>query len=579
MILQALNDYYHRLADDEEQDIAPYGFRPQNISFCIVLSREGKLVHVQDLRNNDGGNVRPRRLRVPYLQTRTSGDWANFLWDNTGYVLGCDSGTKADKLKKRFGLFVELHRKMLARCDDEGLALVCRFLEDWSPSRCAELPNWDEVRDAQLVFGLQGEEGFIHDRPILRQLWVEQVAEVVETQPGVSLLSDKAGEMATMHPAIQGVSGCAPTGAMIVSFNTPAFTSYGCSGNNMNAPITPGEAFEYTTALNHLLRERSRRVQVADMTTVFWTAKPTAAELAVPGLFAGPLPQQAEDNEQLAGVRAFLDSLKQGRVDDSLASRDEPDTPFFVLGLSPNRTRIAIRLWLVSTVGDLHRKLADHVARVTIAGSDGRTPLVRELLRETAREAKDIPPLLAGSLMRAILTDAPYPDGFYQAIFRRIRADRRMNATRAAAVKAVLMRNFRKEITVSMDPESPEPAYHLGRWFALLEKTQKDALGERINSTIKDRFFTAASATPAAVFPRLIQLSQHHLRKMAQAGLTGLCVTREKQVQGIAQRLARFPRRLDLQEQGLFYLGYYHQTQDLYTSKQDKDSASEIERE
>ena len=122
---------------------------------------------------------------------------------------------------------------------------------------------------------------------------------------------------------------------------------------------------------------------------------------------------------------------------------------------------------------------------------------------------------------------------------------------------------------MGLDPQRTDPAYRVGRLFAALEMTQKDAL-PNINATIRDRYFGAASATPGAVLPRLLRTYQHHLSKLEG----GRKVIREKLVQEILNPLDAFPTHLNLTEQGLFALGYYHQIQDFYTPK-DKNSASE----
>ena len=114
---------------------------------------------------------------------------------------------------------------------------------------------------------------------------------------------------------------------------------------------------------------------------------------------------------------------------------------------------------------------------------------------------------------------------------------------------------------MALDPDRTEPAYHLGRLFAALEKVQDDAM-PGTNATIKDRYFGAASATPGSVFPRLIRMSQHHAAKLENQGHK---VTHERRVQEIVGRLDGFPAHLPLPAQGLFAVGYYHQRQDLFT--------------
>ena len=194
------------------------------------------------------------------------------------------------------------------------------------------------------------------------------------------------------------------------------------------------------------------------------------------------------------------------------------------------------------------------------------------LLAQTARESKEVSPLLGGALLRSILTATPYPESFLQALIRRNRAERDIRHPRAAAIKAVLIRNYQQEITMSLNPDHPKPAYQLGRLFAALEKNQQDAL-PGINATVKDRFFGAASATPGAVFPRLIRLGQHHIAKLEDSLKK---VNAEKQVQEIMGRIESFPGHLDLVAQGMFALGYYHQHQD-FSTKKDKEQAQPAE--
>jgi CRISPR-associated protein Csd1 len=210
-------------------------------------------------------------------------------------------------------------------------------------------------------------------------------------------------------------------------------------------------------------------------------------------------------------------------------------------------------------------KVVRHQRALSIARSpkDRQTLPLWLLLRQTARDAKDVPPLVGGSLLRSVLTGGPYPTALVAAVVRRIRADHLIHHPRAAILKAFLTRNYSLEVAEMLDVERPEPAYHLGRLFAALEKTQEDALGK---GTIKDRFFGAASATPATVFPRLLRLSQHHIAKLEG----GRRVNAERRVQEIASRLTDFPLHLDLTGQGLFALGYYHQRLDFFTPKGSK---------
>lgn len=125
---------------------------------------------------------------------------------------------------------------------------------------------------------------------------------------------------------------------------------------------------------------------------------------------------------------------------------------------------------------------------------------------------------------------------------------------------------------MSLNPESKNPAYLLGRLFAALEKVQQDAIGDA-NASIKDRFFTSACATPASVFPVLLRLSQHHIAK-AEYG---------RYIDGLIEDILNLldinqnpiPTHLNLDEQGIFILGYYHQRANFYLSKGEREKMQE----
>lgn len=586
MILNALNDYYERLATDPNEDIARAGYSLQKMSFCVVIPENGQRPQFQSLEmDNDDGRSIALSVVVPG-QSKPSGAGINpcLLWDNSSYLLGVRADDpKPERTRQSFEAFRSRHLALETEIQDTAFSAVCRFLEWWQPEKATDYPELADIIQSFGCFRLKGETGFVHERPAIRNWWDKQSCSEIPKQ-GICLVSGEERPLARVHsPKIKGVRGAQTAGASIVSFNLDAFESYGMS-QSYNSPVSEQAAFQYATALNRLLADRSRTVLLGDATMVFWTETATKAEVLIPGLFATPPPPapDGEDNEVLTQLRAFFNRLAQGKPDELAGLAEEADVPFYVLGLSPNSARVSIRYWLVSTVRQLTQCLTRYAQEVDLIGApDGMIPTTRQLIRETARDADDVPPLLSGSLTHALLSGAPYPLAFYQAILRRIRAEQFVDKNyrkdwmkamhrRAAAIKAVLIRNYKKEIAVALDIDRPEPAYHLGRWFALLEKTQKDAMGENINATIKDRFFTAASSTPASVFPRLIRLSQHHLNGIESKGLR---VSRERQFQEIADRLRDFPRNLSLEAQGLFHLGYYQQMKDLYTKKSDQLSA------
>jgi CRISPR-associated protein Csd1 len=367
------------------------------------------------------------------------------------------------------------------------------------------------------------------------------------------------------------VDGTATAEGALVSFNEESSWSYG-KGQNFNAPVSKAAAFGYTTSLNYLLRRDHRqRVKIGDAITIFWTAR----ESPIEG-FMGLILDPREDAGDLKSIRLFLEAIREGKMPQEFG---DPEIPFFILGLSPSAARISVRFWHVSTVGDMAENIGQHfrdLAIVTRYETDPKFPSMRHILLETFINHKsktkpnwdNLKPLLAGALMRAILTGAAYPESLLLAILGRIKADQNVNYLRAAIIKACLVRKSRvsrigKEVKMALDRESQNVAYRMGRLFAVLEKAQLDAV-PGANTTIKDRYYGSASATPRVVFPQLLRLAQHHIQKAEYGKWT------DKMIEEVIQGISEFPAHLSLDDQGMFAIGYYHQRQAFFAKSKDK---------
>lgn len=574
--LVALIHYHERLTADPTQPVPEYGFSREKIHLQAVLDRDGSLTALEDIRNvNDRGKPIPQLLLVPDGGGRSGiGLKPFFTWDNSGYVLGRDNKGNAKRAAEMFSAFRDLHLSMHDEVgDDEAYAALCRFLERWNPAKAVTLTNWNELAGLNVVFKLRGQEAFIHQSEAVKRAWQRRVDGSTNDERsgvrGASLITGEDETLARLHPLVSGVAGANTTGAAIVSFNLDAFTSYG-KAQSYNSPVGIHDAFRYTTALNWLLADATHRARIGDATVVFWTDRAEAkeAEEVFAAIFGEEVPkdESSESGTTIDRLGVFLNAARQGRLVDVMS---DPDAPFYVLGLSPNASRINLRFWLAGTVAQFAGRLTQHAADLEIIqpkGSESDPPLViRRLLWETVQEPKDIPPQLAGEVARAVLGGLPYPQTLFSSVVRRVRADMAMNYRRAAILKAYLARNRNQEVPVALDKDHPEEAYHLGRLFAGLEKTQEDATEGKLSSTIKDRYFGAASATPASIFPRLLRLHQHHLDKIENPSWR---LNRERLIGEICSHIRRFPPHMPLEKQGLFYVAYYHQRQDFFTKKE-----------
>ncbi|HVU32029.1 MAG TPA: type I-C CRISPR-associated protein Cas8c/Csd1 [Opitutaceae bacterium] len=585
--LRALNQLYERLAGDERYHIARPGYSAQRVSFCLVLNPDGSLAAIQDERDTAGKKPVPRQLTLPG-QAKPPGQGLNpgFLWDNSAYLLGYKAADeKPERTAKSFAAFRERHLNLAAAeptlAADPGFAAVCDFVRDWTAARAAAFKTQlDDFAGMGFgVFRMTGENGYVHDRAAVTTYWERiQSAPDSGSSRGQCLITGEPEQPLAqlIEPAIKGVRDAQSGGAKIVSFNCDSFTSYG-KEQALNSPISQTAAFRHATALNALLagpQSHLHRIQIGDATTVFWTERPTTTESFLAEFLEGRTPEDepgAQDEPLRARLQTFLGVLRDGggRGLDGLG--DAGDTPFYVLGLSPNAARISIRFWHASSLADFVRSLGAHFRDLRLVRSfparEPEFPPAWLLLRQTARESKDIAPLLAGPFLRAIITEGPYPPMLASAVVRRIRADREVGYLRCSILKAFLNRNHQLDLPMSLDVARSEPAYRLGRLFAALEKTQEDAL-PGLNATIRDRFYSSASATPAVVFPRLLRTYQHHLSKAAAERGLGLKINRERLVQEICAGLSEMPAHLSLEGQSLFALGYYHQRQAFYAKSE-----------
>ncbi len=562
MILQALKEYYDRKAADPESGIAPLGWERKEIPYLIVLDEDGSLVRIEDTQELVNKKKRAKTFLLPQSVKRSSGVASNLLWDNVEYVTGVLSKGKIERVS-------EQHRAFVARLselsDCPSVKPVKSFLSkpDFR-EQLAKCPEWkNAVEECAFVTFKLVEATY----PIVN---ASDVAEYIDrliqqkgddTQGSVCLISGKQDNTAKLHPAVKGVQGTNTTGGNIVSFNFPASCSYG-KEQGENAPIGKQAAFEYTTALNMLLSKDSKqKISVGDATTVFWSEKQTSLEDDFSDIFTEP----AKDNPDkgVAAVERLLDSVRSGSF-----GREKDSTRFYVLGLSPNSARISVRFWHFGTVAEMESRFADWFENLQIihGPKDKEHLSLWRLLVSIAPlgKSENIPPNLAGAVMRSILEGSPYPATLLSSAILRIKAEREVSYPRAKLIKAFINRNYKNErkLTVSLDKDNTNIGYLLGRLFAVLEKVQEGA-NPGINATIRDKFYASASSTPNAVFGNLMRLKNHHLSKLQQ----GRSIYFEKLIGEVVSEIPSFPAHLALNEQGQFAIGYYHQRQDFFIKK------------
>ncbi|WP_110647215.1 type I-C CRISPR-associated protein Cas8c/Csd1 [Salinicola peritrichatus] len=579
MILSALNDYYQRLAAQDKVPVP--GFSSEKISYALVFSHQGEPVAIDDLRDTSGKTPRPRPQQVPVDKRRTSGIHAYPLWDKTAYALGV-TASEGRRLADEHAAFKARQFELFGGCDDPELQAFLVLLDQWQPERLVALPGYsEEVLDTNVVFRLEGQQRYLHENPTARSLW-RTALDSDEGETGQCLIAGEAALLGADHPAIRGVRGAQSSGASLVSFNSDAYNSYGHKGQS-NASISKSAIFGYSTALNYLLRgdnDNHQRLQIGDATVVFWAEASDAAHAEAAEGFFAMLNEPPSDEQEAAKLGTLLADVAQGRPLAELDPRLESDTRFFVLGLAPNAARLSVRFWCADTLDRLARHYAQHHRDLALEPTPwkGIAPGSWWLALQTAPmhggqkpKADDVSPQLAGELMRAILTGSRYPQSLLSNLVMRFRNDGHITGARIALCKAVLARAARlaahsnshpQEVPVSLDRHSTHPGYLLGRLFAELESAQRGALGDQVNATIRDRYYGAASATPASIFPMLLRNAQNHLSNMRKKDKGGLAHTIEREIGAIVNGLGdTFPKHLKIEDQGRFAIGYYHQSQ------------------
>ena len=588
MILQALTAYYEQLVRLGKLSV-PGWDDSFKVSYELRLNDAGQLVSVLDLRTETKMGKKtvlaPRAMRVPAHEKRSSGIVANFLCDNSTYLLGADEKGKPERSTDCFKACAKLHHTILDGVDSPAARALLAYFDSWDPAQAAAHPllaeQWKEITgNANLIFGYEAADhshSFVNDDPAIQNAWQAHYNDrSADSDMGQCLITGKYAPIERTHPNISGVPGAQSSGAALVSFNAPAFCSYGHEQGD-NAPVSKYAAFAYTTALNRLLADRNHCKHVGDTTILCWAenAEPVYQDAMSMFLFGADEAAGIQESD----VPAALKRLSAGQTVPFLEKELSPDQHFYLLGLAPNAGRLSVRFFLRDTFGSFAQNLQKHAEEMAIDCSKKekfRTLPIWAVVNETTRTVPGQPakpsPQLAGDLLRAVLTGGRYPATLLNGVTLRIRAEQNVTRGRAAVIKAYYLRNYPTELnkevyTVSLNETTNVP-YLLGRLFSVLEAVQK-AANPGINTTIKDRYFNAACATPSMAFPTLLRLSQKHLRKLND----GLATYYDKQITELMAQLPEsgFPARLSLPDQGKFAIGYYHQTQKRFAKKNEEE--------
>lgn len=584
MILQALVKHYENLV--EEEKVSKQGWCSAKVSYEIELSKEGEIKNIICLKiEEERGKktvIRPQNLLVPEMVTRSSGVSANFLCDNAKYLLGI-SQEKDEKNKKRaeecFLAARDKHLSLLNHAEGEMAKAICLFFQNWKPEKAMKYPkiseNWEDITDGgNLIFGMGTH--YAQDDMQIKRIWDNRKMEINQEAKGICLVTGEQEEISRIHRGIKGVPGAQSSGAALVSFNAPSFESYG-KEQSYNAPVGKYAEFAYTTALNYLLSDRKYSLQIGDTMVVFWAE---SGKTDYQDAFLECMEPPIDNQEELKGL---FERIQEGKPIIIKGNELNPEQRFFILGLAPNAARLSVRFFYENSFGKILTNISEHYKRMEIIKpkwEENQYLGVQEMLFETVnKKSTDKKPIsnMATMTFRAILSGDRYPARLYSDTLIRIRAEqdeKKLSWKRMSIIKTYLIHNYKwkeGENYMGLNEESNDIAYVLGRLFSVLESIQADA-NPGIQATIRDRYFNSACGTPASVFPVLIKLKNSHMKKIGREK-EGTKKYYEKLFADIMWKINEqegFPKRLSLEEQGKFALGYYHQIQKKYKKREEK---------
>lgn len=563
MILKALYDYYHRSGNLPQK-----GMELKEIGFLLVIDANGEFVRFEDRRID---NKHAQEFLVKKSVGRTSAPKANYLYDNSAYVFGySDKGEDAGVIC--FNTFkASIESIFQAYPDNSDMKAIHAFYQKDREAiikRVKEDPLWSEItknlskKYSFFSFIIEGDTRIVAEKVELLGLSNDE-----EVFYNICSVTGNRVPVSRLHTTIKLTKD---TGALVSFQKNSGYDSYG-KMQAYNSSIGEEAEFAYTTALNYLLRSDSRnKFLIGNRTFVFWSSKDNEAgrqvEECIWEMFSFSDTKGDDPNKGIEQVRKVFKSIYSGYLKTSL------DDKFYILGLAPNSARIAVIYWAEIPLVEFAERISRHFDDMEIV--DGRKEPkpysgLRSMLASITLggDSSKITPNLPEAIVKSIFQGLPYPQPLFASCIRRIRAEssdkdkKAISITRAAIIKAYLNRlnNNEQNITVMLDKENTNQGYLCGRLFAVLDKIQGDANGQH---SIKERYMNSASSTPAAVFATILNLSAHHSEKLSE----GRNIFFEKVKQEIFAKMDAngFPTHLDLQDQGRFFVGYYHQLQSFY---------------
>lgn len=616
MLISALNDYYDILTSRKR--IAEEGYSEQGISYVIVLREDGTISDIVDIRSKREETtkkgktltvIEPKNMLMPE-RPRSTTVKAYFVENRPAYIFGLNYHSKEDKewleidspdkknntISLKHQALAEETERDFSDIDSDLARSYLAFARKWNPdeerSNIKLLGLKKDLNGAKFAFCTEADlNAYLHDDPAVKKKW-EQLRTTSENENSVICQDSVTGEnepVAEVHDAFVKGKGVgilnAGIGPTIVNFKPESFNSYG-HRQGENACISQKVMKRYTRAMNYLLSSKNNHSYLDGMTLMFWSMDGNKANDDLVSFF---LNQQSVSQDELdSEMRKVADLAEKGTLNEErlLSSQSvfTNDADFYIVGLEPNGPRVQIKFICRQKFGRLLHNIAKHQKDIRMSDDEKPVSLARikrELVSPKADNAT-VNDAQFSTVLNSVLNGVQYPVWLMQNIVMRIRTDHsdknfnRMNIVRAGIIKGCLIRHEKEEIGMALDRENNNPAYLCGRAFAVLQKIQEDSVyPAKLNRTIEDAYLGSASANPASVMPKLLQLSRFHMKKL-QRNNPGKAINNQRELDSILCRLgSEFPRTLGIYDQGRFLLGYYQQNAEKYKKSQVKENQKE----
>ena len=602
MLISALCSYYDVLAGQGR--VLPDGYSNVKIHFLVALTPDGRIDDIIDWQrradvmaaNGKSKLVISPRVAVMMKRSEKPGIDGNVIEHRPLYIFGLNfadgafsAEDRTDKAKKSHEAFIKNNLAFLEGLDTPVVNAFRAFMESWRPDEETQNPFLLSLGKAYpaagFAFCLSGRpDAPLHDDPLVKakwELWLSQreAGGEVTAQCGITGMT---APIARIHDKIRGVPNGSSMGNTLISCKNPAESSYGRE-QSYNSNVSELAMKKYTEALNFLMADRRHRSTLDDMTIVHWASSGDErcddmfVRLAFDDMSGG------EADEMDMFLSRLIKDAGEGAVSETIADtlKDvDTNVDFYIAGIKPNSARLAVKFVCRRRFGTLLYNIARHQADIRMREDARPLPLWRIRRELVSPKSKNdaVDPASMAKLLEAIVYGYDYPDSLLSTLIRRIKTDSddennsyiKMNDVRMGVLKGCINRKARlsgrkEEIKMALDKQNTNPAYLSGRLFAVLESIQQKASNYSLNRTIRDSYFSSASSRPAAVFPKLMRLSQYHLSKIGDPKYANDSIKEITDLLG-----SEFPSTLSLVDQGNFMLGYYQQWS--YTDRRIKEA-------